>query len=335
MLRSRFPAPLLATLVALAFVFASGAGSSPAFAKKKKAEPPAAPEKKEEKKDEDSPFKDWDKTLKDAEAKPGFFTVHRRYDNTWFELAPEQLDKPFLMVSSVSSGLGKGWLLGGMPLDTDLWSFHRAGNKVQLLVKNSRFRAQPGSAMEKAVALSYSDSVLASIKIVSIQKETNHLLLDVNDLLVSDLPGIGLALKQAIGGPAVFDKDRSAVKAIKVFPKNVEIEVAAVFASPEAKPLDSVSDPRYLPIGIHYSLSELPEDGYRARLADDRVGYFNTVVKDFSRDGSDTFFVRYINRWSLEKQDPAAPLSPPSSRSSTTSTGPSPRSTGRSSARGC
>jgi hypothetical protein len=296
---------LISGLALVALLFAPGLLSSPALAKKKQP-PPAA-----EKKDEDTPFKDWDKTLKDAETKTGFLTIHRKHDNIWLELAPDQLDKPILMVSSLSSGLGKGWILGGMPLDTDLWIFHRAGTRLQILVKNTRFIASKDSPMAKAVALSYANSVLVSPKIVSVQKDTEHILIDMNDVLVSDLPGIGLALKAMLSGPASFDKDRSSVASIKVFPKNVEVEVAAVYSSPEAKPLDTVSDPRYIPVGLHYSLSELPEDGYLPRLADDRVGYFMTAVKNFSNDAADTFYVRYINRWQLEKKDPDSPLSEP------------------------
>src|SRR5207249_7248326 len=111
--------------------------------------------------------------------------------------------------------------------------------------------------------------------------------------IVADLPGISIALKQFLGGPASFDKERSAVSRVKTFPKNVEVDVAATYSTPEPKPLDTVSDPRYLPVGLHYSLSELPEDDFKARLADDRVGYFLTVAKDFSRDAADSFFLRY------------------------------------------
>jgi hypothetical protein len=164
--------------------------------------------------------------------------------------------------------------------------------------------------MAEAVA-SYADSVLASAKIISVQKDTNNVLVDLNDIIVSDLPGIGIALKQFLGGPASFDKERSTVARFKTFPKNVEIEVAATYVSGEAKPLDTVSDPRYLPVGLHYSLSELPENDFKPRIADDRVGYFLTVSKDFSRDSADSFFVRFANRWRLEKQDPNARLSPP------------------------
>lgn len=302
---TRSIAPAAAILAVLGMFLSTALGTQPAYAKKKEAAP------KEEKKDEDSPFKDWDKTLKEVETLKGLITVHRKHDNTWFELAPDQLDKPFLMISSVSKGLGKGWVLGGMPLDTDLWMFHRTGNKVQIRIKNTRFRAAEGSPMADAVDLSYGDSVLATAKIVSIQKDTNHLLIDVNDVLVSDLPAIALNLKQFLGGPASFDKDRSSIASVKAFPKNVEVEVLATYTSGEAKPLETVTDPRYLPVGLHYSLSELPENDFKPRLADDRVGYFLTVAKDFSRDSADTFFLRYANRWRLEKQDPLARLSPP------------------------
>ena len=55
---------------------------------------------------------------------------------------------------------------------------------------------------------------------------------------------------------------------------------------------------------IHYSLAKLPEAGYKPRLADHRVGYFLNATKDFGSTDPDTSFVRYINRWRLEKSDP-------------------------------
>ena len=64
-------------------------------------------------------------------------------------------------------------------------------------------------------------------------------------------------------------------------------------------------------MNIHYSLSLLPEDGYRPRLADDRIGYFVTAIKDYSHKIDDDRFVRYINRWDLQKADPSAEQSPP------------------------
>ena len=48
--------------------------------------------------------------------------------------------------------------------------------------------------------------------------------------------------------------------------------------------LATVPDDRYVTVAMHYSFSKLPEKPMMPRLADDRTGYFLTVMKDFSRD---------------------------------------------------
>src|SRR2546421_301981 len=66
---------------------------------------------------------------------------------------------------------------------------------------------------------------------------------------------------------------------------------------------DGVIDPRSNTLVLHYGLVELPDSGYQPRLADDRVGHFLSVVKDFSTDSKDTTFLRHINRWRLERAE--------------------------------
>ena len=86
--------------------------------------------------------------------------------------------------------------------------------------------------------------------------------------------------------------------------------MAATYSSNGSRQLDTVPDSRGATINVHYSLSLLPESGSPA-AADDRVGYFPTVLKDYSRSGDEERFVRYVNRWDLRKADPLAELSPP------------------------
>ena len=52
----------------------------------------------------------------------------------------------------------------------------------------------------------------------------------------------------------------------------------------------------------------------RPRYADERVGNFISAFKDFSRDTAESFFVRYVNRWRLEKRwrEPSASRFDPS-----------------------
>ncbi len=126
-------------------------------------------------------------------------------------------------------------------------------------------------------------------------------MVDLTGVFMSDLAG----LKKAI------DPRRSSWAKIKGFKNNVEIEVAATYTGITA---ETVPDEQggAATINIHYSLSLLPKTGYKPRLADDRVGHFITAIKDFSKLGSrGDQFVRYINRWDLQKADPSADVSLP------------------------
>jgi hypothetical protein len=61
----------------------------------------------------------------------------------------------------------------------------------------------------------------------------------------------------------------------------------------------------------HISLSELSNSNYKPRLADDRVGHFTTIFQDYTNVLSSSPYVRYINRWHLEKKNPSSRLSRP------------------------
>jgi hypothetical protein len=75
--------------------------------------------------------------------------------------------------------------------------------------------------------------------------------------------------------------------------------------------------PRFLPdarsmlVSLSFSLAPLPAQPMPKRRADPRVGLFTTTVLDFSGRRSHTSRQRFVNRWRLEKKDPAAELSDP------------------------
>ena len=72
----------------------------------------------------------------------------------------------------------------------------------------------------------------------------------------------------------VFVPDRSSWTQVKGFKDNVEIEVAATYASAgRLFARHGAQHPR-APLYLHYSIGRLPETGYQPRLADDRVAIF-------------------------------------------------------------
>ncbi|MCC6350315.1 MAG: zinc-dependent metalloprotease [Candidatus Eisenbacteria bacterium] len=267
---------------------------------------PAAPEKPEK------PFTDWKKLTKDAEAKPGFFTLWKKRDNLYLEISPDQLGKPFLYVVSIARGIGGNFVLGGLPLDDRMLRFERVGDRVLLYDVNTRFTAPKNLPIDRALDLSIPNSVLASFKIESEQDSTKHLLVDAAGWFVSDATDLAERLKGALGNVSVrFDKERSAVTGVKAFPRNCEVEALLTFSPNDRSRLsvEAVPDERYIPVSVHYSLCALPETPMAERWADNRVGYFLGAVKDFSRDDKESFWLRHVNRWRLEKKDPTAAVS--------------------------
>ena len=261
----------------------------------------------------DKPYQDWKKVTKDTEVSKGYFTLYKKRENLYLELKPEQLDKPVLGIFSFAKGIGSNFVLGGLPLGDHLLEFQRAGDHVLILEQNTRFVAGGDSAFGRARELSYGNSVEASLKIESIQDSSKAVLVDLAPFLVSDLTDLAEGLHGALGKSMRFDKDRSALGALKNFPENTEIEALLTYSPNDRQGygLNTVPDDRYVPITVHYSFSKLPDNPMQPRLADDRTGYFLTAVKDFTRDTEDNYWRRYINHWRLEKKDPAAALSEP------------------------
>ncbi|MBX3413460.1 MAG: zinc-dependent metalloprotease [Pirellulales bacterium] len=253
------------------------------------------------------PFAD---VMKDAKptADPSLIKLYQKDGKLLAELKSNHFDRDFIVLISIAKGIGEGDLLGGMSWgfgDDWVWQFRKVEDNVHVVRRNVRFRADKGSPEERAVSLAYTDSVLFSLPTVT-TSPSGGTVVDLTPIFMSDLPQISRSLP-GFG----FAQNKSTWAAVKGFEKNVEIEVAATYASGGSANFDTVPDSRGVTINVHYSISLLPQNSYKPRLADDRVGYFLTVLKDYSKKGNDDRFVRYINRWDLQKADPSADMSPP------------------------
>ena len=243
-----------------------------------------------------------------AETIEGLIKLHRKDMHLFAELSPGDMNKDFMVAIAIARGISQTPLIGGMTWefdDTWIWQFRRTEDRIQIVRRNVRFRATKGSPQEKAVYLSYTDSILFSLPIVTMSP-SGGCVVDLTPVFMSDLP----QFSQILHGFG-FAPDRSTWAKIKGFRDNVEIEVAATYASGGMAAIDTVADTRAATLYVHYSVSQLPETGYQPRLADDRVGHFVTAIKDFSKTGTDDQFVRYIHRWDLRKAEPSAAVSPP------------------------
>jgi hypothetical protein len=251
------------------------------------------------------PFAD---VIKDSEQVDGLIRLHHKGTRLYAELNSSQFGRDFIVLISIARGIGKGQILGGMSWgfgDDWIWQFRKVDDRIQIVRRNVRFTAAKGSPEERAVDLAYTDSVLFSLPIATMSPSGAYVV-ELTPVFMGDLPQISAVLPGFM-----FSESKSSWASIKGFRDNMELEVAATYASNGTADYDSIADSRGATINVHYSVSLLPNTGYQPRLADDRVGYFLTVLKDYSRKGQDDRFARYINRWDLRKADPSAEQSPP------------------------
>lgn len=290
-------------LLSLSVIIALAPATAQKKSKKGKGAPQAPPPKKSK----------FDELIKGAEKIEGFFNFYRKDGKLLMEIPEDRLNQDFLMIYEIAKGIGTRGLFGGTMLNLfegDLVALEKYDGKVFLVQKPHRYVASGEEAIKKAVDLTFGSSVLESAKVAATRDSDKTILIDVYGWFVSDLSQISSRVKAAVStrpgqpGRASLDKSRSHLEKVKSFPKNSNITAKLTFRNSERFGPRTISDNRYLPVSIHYTLAELPENPMVPRLADDRVGFFMTVHKDFG-DDNDTFFKRYVNRWRLECDGPA------------------------------
>ncbi|MGH8849406.1 MAG: zinc-dependent metalloprotease, partial [Casimicrobiaceae bacterium] len=266
------------------------------------------------------PFAD---VVKDAKEEPGFFNVYRKDEKVWLEIRPDQIDRPFFLQENRTQGIGERDPFTSPMLRSYIVEFHRLGNLVQLIAKNTQFLAAAGTPIARAVRESTSDSLLGAVPVASRpHPDRKSVLIEINALLLSDLPGGSTALEAAYKIPYSFDARNSSFTAIHNSADLTGFAVSAHYAVPKLPPPPTnptaarvappahLEDVRSLFLGYYYSLTKLPEPMH-PRIADDRIGHFVTRRWDFSDDLTAFPEVYYVKRWRLEKKDPDAALSEP------------------------
>jgi hypothetical protein len=223
----------------------------------------------------------------------------------------------FLYQISLPTGVGSNPLgldrgqLGG----THVVYFERIGQKVLMVEPNYEYRAITSDAAERrAVEESFARSVLWGFKVEA--TEGDRVLVDATNFFMRDAHGVVDRLRQARQGNYRMDESRSAfyLPRTKGFPKNTEIEVLLTFASDaETGPLvrGTVPTPQALSVREHFSLVELPDNNYKPRKFDSRVGVNGIDFHDYASPITEPIDKHWISRHRIEKKDPNAAVSEP------------------------
>lgn len=229
-------------------------------------------------------------------------------------LQVDDLDKEFLYVYSLSSGIGSNdiGLDRGQLGNEQVVFFKKAGNKLLLVQPNLTFRAITDNELErKSVEQAFAKSILHGFKIE--EESKGSYLIDFTDFLMRDAHGVSERLKRSKQGSYSLDASKSALAfdRTKAFPKNVEFDVTLTFkGNPEGAWIRSVTpDPSLVTVAQHHSLIELPDDKYKKRAFDPRSGSYPFSYYDYATPVQEPILKQFVRRHRLQKKNPSAPVS--------------------------
>ncbi len=315
------PAPRVAQAAAPAVSQAANSVAAPAAAAAASAaasSPSAAP------RPDPSAPKPFDEVIKGATLQAGFFGLWRKDEKLWLEIAPEQLDKPFLLTANISHSVGERRLYGSWMGPSWLVAFRKTGTQqIQLIALSTDYVAR-GAPMEAVVEQAFSHSLLASATIASApHPQRSSLLIDASFLL-GDIAGYSTQLERAFRLPYGLDRGNSFFEKTRVTDDLTTLHARLHFAMarfpapplmpspvPAPTPPSALPDARSFFVGMVYSFTKLVDQPMMPRKTDPRLGHLFNAVTDLSTDIDANPKRHYITRWRLEKKDPAAPMSEP------------------------
>jgi len=199
---------------------------------------------------------------------------------------------------------------------TWIFKIRKTFDKLEFSQVNTNFWYDPQNAVSKSANVDVTEAVFYSAKI------------DGEDSTGFIVAGDGLFLSEKLDpikplvapGPAAqfvfnlgnLNAAKSGYKSVRSYPNNTDVIVELAYDNPA--PFNQggkdITDARYNRIRFQHSFLEMPNNDFRPRLDDPRVGFFTQEIDNLTSikvaDYKDV-----INRWNLVKKDPSAALSEP------------------------
>ncbi len=256
------------------------------------------------------------KFIDGAQVQNGLFNVIRKAGKVYIEITPAQLDRDFIQSAETVNGLGGYNIIpGGIGSAARIIRFTRNDDKIVVSWPNTYFIAPGNEPAQRAIKTTFANSMVAVAPVVATDAASGNLVFDASFLL-GDVYDLAAALKQVTGPDKPdeaysLDPDRTLFGPTKAFPRNIIIDADQTWKSDDPQTIDNVPDPRAIQFRIAYDIAEAPNDGdYMPRLADERVGYYDSTYLNFANDTDYTRVVRYAVRWNMQPSDPTKPMSP-------------------------
>lgn len=279
--------------------------SEQVFAQRSMRRRAAEPEKKESPKTDSTEVKNGLKPYRQiipstANTKEGLFAVHEVKGKYFYEIPDSLLGKEMLMVTTIAkTATGIGY--GGERTNTQMLRWDKKDETILLKVVSYSNTAADSLPIFQAVRSSNLEPILQKFDIKTKNPTKENWVIEVTDLFAKDVQAIGLPKNRRTQYKVSrLDTDRSYIESIRTFPINIEARYLMTYAASEPP---SNSSTGLITVEMNSSMVLLPEVPMQQRLADRRVGWFNTTVTDYGLDEQKATKRTYLDRWRLEVKE--------------------------------
>jgi len=244
----------------------------------------------------------------------GLLTVHVICDRVIFEIPLRGLNRDLLVNTEFAAlSTGSDFVAPGSVVDNRVVRLIRLGNKIFLEDVRYQILAREQPNLQRGVEAASLRTVIRVFDIIG-EGPGGEPQIDVTSVFTGEVPaGFALDLMRHFHMRAV-DPKRSYVQTVTAFPGSVDVRFYQTWtADPNELRQASDTDNRPATLGFifHSSILALPPTPMRGRYADDRVGYFTVPFDDYGTGERGSVRRAYIQRYRLEKKDPAADVSEP------------------------
>jgi hypothetical protein len=248
----------------------------------------------------------------------GLFTLYQdtATGSIQMYIKKEQLNKEFIYQSFSINGPTALFLNQNMIRSTAVFKIVRAFDKIEFQLVNTDFYYDKNNAISKTENVDKAEAVFYADKF-GVEDSTGYLV-SADGLFISEkLDPVKPPSMPSFFGPSLsfglgqLNTSKSKYNTVRSFPNNTDVVVDMAYDNPSALiGAADVTDPRYVRVRMQHSFIEMPNNGFKPRKDDQRVGYFMDQVTN-QTSTSPVPYKDMIHRWNLVKKDPTAALSEP------------------------
>ena len=254
---------------------------------------------------------------KGSKKNEGLFTLYQDTTTGSVQLfvKKDQLNNEFVYQSFSINGPTELNLNQSMHRANFVLKIVKAFDKIEFHEVNTDFYYDKNNPISKTAEVDKPEAVVYSDKIVV--EDSLGYLVNVDGLFLSEkldpvkppsIPSPMAAMRFNLGQ---LSTAKSKYYTIRSFPNNTDVVVDLAYDNPNALAGSAaVTDPRYVRVRMQHSLIAMPNNNFKPRLDDHRVGYFSENVTNLTST-SPVPYKDKIHRWNLVKKDPNAALSEP------------------------